>query len=86
MDGWNALEFLVLGVILLPYFVPVVNIPPPPNCTFGCPVEPEYGSFTYILPGHGGFYAGTHVGRILDWVIAREAPANPTRIAGSNPA
>jgi hypothetical protein len=34
----------------------------------------------------GGSTPGPHVGRILDWVIAREVPANPTKIAGSNPA
>jgi len=57
MDRWNALELLVLGVILFAYFVPIIGIPPPSNCVF-CPVEPQYGSLTYVLLGHGGYYVG----------------------------
>jgi hypothetical protein len=57
MNRWNALELLVLAVVLFAYFVPLVSIPPPSNCVF-CPVEPQYGSITYVLLGHGGFYAG----------------------------
>ena len=52
MDRWNALELLILGVVLFLYFVPIVSIPPPSNCVF-CPIEPQYGSLTYIYLGHG---------------------------------
>jgi hypothetical protein len=51
MDRWNALELLVLGVILFAYFVPIVSIPLPSNCVF-CP-RPQYGSLTYVFLGHG---------------------------------
>ena len=57
MDRWNALELLVFAVILFAYFVPIVTIPPPSNCVF-CPLEPQYGSLTYALLGHGGHYVG----------------------------
>ena len=60
MDRWNVLQLLVLGAILFAYFVPFVSIPPPPNCVF-CPVEPQYGSLTYVLLGHGGHYVGIAV-------------------------
>jgi len=56
MDRWNALELLVLGLILFAYFVPIVDIYPS-RCVF-CPAEPLYGSLTYALLGHGGFYVG----------------------------
>jgi len=57
MDRWNALEILVLGVALFAYFVPVVSIHF--NCVNTlCPLEPQYGSLTYILIGHGGLYVG----------------------------
>jgi len=49
-----------LGLVALAafaFFVPIVRIPPPSNCVF-CPVEPQYGSLTYALLGHGGHYAG----------------------------
>jgi len=62
MDRWNALELLVLGVVLFAYFAPVVIIPPPAVCVrYGCPgapPEPQYGSLTYVLLGHGGIYIG----------------------------
>ena len=57
MDRWNALELLILGVVLFLYFVPIVSIPPPSNCV-NCPVEPQYGSLTYAPFGHGGHYVG----------------------------
>jgi len=57
MDRWNALELLVVGIVLFAYFVPVVNIPPPSSCAF-CPAESQHGSLTYVLLGHGGFYVG----------------------------
>jgi hypothetical protein len=57
MDRWNALELLIIGVVLFAYFVPVFGIPPPSNCVF-CPAEPQYGSLTYVLLGHGGQYVG----------------------------
>ena len=54
MDRWNALELLILGVILFAYFVPVVSIPLPSNCVNTlCPLEPQYGSLTYVYLGHG---------------------------------
>ena len=60
MDRWNALELLVLGVILFAYFVPVVSIPHPSNCVFelACPLEPQYGSLTYVYFGHGATWVG----------------------------
>jgi hypothetical protein len=53
MDRWNALELLILGVVLFAYFIPVASIPPPSDCVFGCPAEPQYGSLTYVYLGHG---------------------------------
>ena len=62
MDRWNAVELLVVGVILFAYFVPVLSVPPPSVCIrYACPgepIEPQYGSITYILSGHGGHYFG----------------------------
>jgi len=52
MDRWNALELLVLGVILFVYFVPIVSILPPSNRVL-CPIEPQYGSLTYANLGNG---------------------------------
>jgi len=50
MDRWNAIEFLILGVILFAYFVPVVSIPL--HCVH-CLVGPQFGSLTYVYFGHG---------------------------------
>jgi len=54
MDRWNALELLILAVILFAYFVPVVSIPL--HCVH-CPIEPQYGSLTYVYLGHGATWA-----------------------------
>ncbi len=57
MNRWSALELLVPGVTLFAYFVPVLRISRPPNCVF-CPIEPQFGSLTYALLGHGEYYVG----------------------------
>lgn len=65
MDRWNAVELLVLGVILFAYFAPVLSIPLPEVCLrYGCPgapLEPQYGSLTYVYLAHGATWvAGTY--------------------------
>ena len=66
MDKWNALELLILGVILFAYFAPVVYTTPSySNCVFSpsvtsmCPNEAAYyASLTYAALGHGATYLG----------------------------
>jgi len=50
MDRWNAIELLILGVILFAYFVPVDSIPL--HCVH-CLAGPQYGSLTFVYFGHG---------------------------------
>ena len=56
--GRYAALGLALGLPLFAFFVPVVYVPPHTQCYFGCPPEGQYGSLTYLLLGHGGYFAG----------------------------
>jgi len=51
---------VLVGIALFAFFVPIAYVPPHVPCYFGCSPEGQYGSITYALLGHGGYYAYGH--------------------------
>ena len=55
-----AISLAVVGVVAFAFFVPIAYVPPHTPCYHGCSPEGQYGSLTYVLLGHGGYYTYGH--------------------------
>ena len=57
-----ALALGLVVVVAFAYFVPIAFVQPHSPCGYGCFSQVQYGSLTYLLLGHGGYYNG-----LLPW-------------------
>lgn len=59
---YPALALVLAAVLAFAFFVPIAAVPPHSPCGYGCLSQVQYGSLTYVLLGHGGYYNG-----LLPW-------------------